>query len=234
MLTSFISDIIYLIYFLEYLLLFIYILYNLVKNTLMRQKYLTFRLFCYTSLLICTLRLVLIPLSYLQLYMLYLLILYIIVHAVGFTSISIIAACWYFLNRRYKSIKYDYTLSPISYSRIAKRIRLKVILANIIVYLLGIITILLLLLDSSSYLRDSTVYLLIINSIISDIIVCSYLFISGVMLLKRVRDYNTVQPKKLVCSIYVILVQVVFLIPLLAMFWWVFLEYGYEDNPELL
>lgn len=215
-----IFEIIFLSYVLEYFLLLSYILYSFFKNIYIRKKSSSFRLFCYFSILLSSLRSLLYLLTYLNILELIRVVLYIIINGFSFTIISIIAACWYFLSRSYKCAKYDFSLSATNRQSFISRFKLIFYFSNLIVHSMGLTICLLFCLNVIPTASNIImIWPAISHAILGKIILCGYVFFSGIKLLQMIKKYSTLKPQKLVCNICMILVMLMFIVPIFVVFW---------------
>jgi hypothetical protein len=171
---------------------------------------------CYFSILLSSLRSLLNLFNYFKALELFSAILYIIINGLSFTIISIIAACWYFLYSSHKCAKYDFSLSATSRKQFIARIKRWFYYLNLIIHSIGLIISILFCLDV--FHTASNVIIIwpaISHAIIGKIILCGYVFFAGLKLLKMIKKYSTIKPKKLVCNICVILVMLMSIIPIL-------------------
>jgi hypothetical protein len=222
-------------YIVEYFLLLSFIIYSFFKNKYIRHKSSSFRTFCYFSILLSSLRSLLYLFTYFNTLELFRVILYIIINGLSFTIISIIAACWYFPSRSYKCVKYDFSLSATSSQSFTARIKHRFYYSNLIIHSIGFIISMLFCLDVIPTASNIIIiWPAISHAIIGKIILCGYVFFTGLRLLQMIKKYSTLKPQKLVCNICMILVMLMFIVPIFVVFWVFYITGEVVQNLDLL
>lgn len=69
---------------------------------------------------------------------------------------------------------------------------------------------------------------------VAKIVSCTYLFISGVLLLKMIKEYTALYPKRLVRNIYILLIMLVSAVPLFVAYWGIYIMEGYYKYLDIL
>jgi hypothetical protein len=231
MALSLLEEVTTLVYISEYSILFIYILYNLFTSLPLRNKHATFRLYCYLSILLCTLRCLVNLLFYLELGRLPQFFIYIVIHAVSYTSLLIIATYWYSIIRQCKCTQYDFSLPSHTRKKYFTRIQRIFYTLILLFYLHGLSIIILFLLNFYTIPSFKEACLQITYIFLGKLTSCIYLFISAIMLLRRIRNYTSLNPSKLVRNIYIIQVILILLVPYCGMIWLYFMR---DDRFQVL
>lgn len=108
------------------------------------------------------------------------------------------------------------------------------IISNTVIYLLGLSVILLHILGAVKLYSTVSFILIISYIIMSQVIACIYLIISGVKLVMAIRKYTTLNPKKLLWSIYIILIMLLLIIPIFSIYWGIHAISKDDENSGVL
>jgi hypothetical protein len=218
----------------EYILLILFLLYNLHSNFNSSKPFNYFSLYHYFSIILCILKVVVYIFVIQDFSNQTVQIIGILVYSLYFTVLTIISSSWYLIIRNWKYIKYDFSLGQIQRNSKLDQLRRFFMISNFIVYLVGFGLIALIMID---YAKTGETYLsnLPVNgyNIITRIVLFSYMFTSAFRLLKMIKKYTSMRPTKLVWNIYIIISMVGIYIPYHVIQLTIDL-FGEENNNEAL